>query len=465
MRVLIFILTMLLISCESEEEMRDRLLAEKIAEDARLKSEITERYRKLTAIPASDACLNYTGYRDLKDFETLKGTDYYRTIASNKASQYQVKCEANKRYAKVSSIAKDVFQAFEATEFFSANHLFLDNSYSLSKGGINHRFESRTRSLVYLEMTALDNGISEIGMEVLYPSDYDRPIDAISLFLPKADTSKIATYLKSNLNAVRDSTARAPILKINGGKLQAANVQWSVGNQTVNDYTISIDFDQPVTQLYEKSDLLEKTSEDYRRISKQIQDLIVSNLNSDPSASFLQSKYPYLDNADNGYSPVEKKTIYLFYSGLDSLTFWTKPGALNFGGKPVKEINISKPLEAQVIAHASLPGDRNYFYIVQSDTNQGWVGRPYVKKDKKGKTFYMANPITGEKFQTSLNVSVKNIRQSLSSHPNRFVPSYDSIQWNSDIPVEFRRQGYDMYVEALQDGYDEVERLTRAYNP
>ena len=77
----------------------------------------------------------------------------------------------------------------------------------------------------------------------------------------------------------------------------------------------------------------------------------------------------------------------------------------------------------------------------------------------------MANPITGEKFQTSLNVSVKNIRQSLSSHPNRFVPSYDSIQWNSDIPVEFRRQGYDMYVEALQDGYDEVERLTRAYNP
>jgi len=465
MRVVVFILTIFLIGCESEKEMRVRLLAEKTAEDSRLKSEITERYRKLRAIPASEACLNYTGYRDLKDFEILNGTDYYQTISSNKASQYKIKCEANKRYAKVSSTAKDVFQAFEATEFFSENELFLDNSYNLSKGGINHRFESKTRSLVYLEMTALDNGISEIGMEVLYPSDYDRPIDAISLFLPKADTSKIAAYLKSNLNAVQSSTADAPVLKINGGKLQAANVRWSVGNQTVNDYTISIDFDEPATQLYKKSDLLEKTSEDYRRISKQIQDLIVNNLNSDPSASFLQSKYPYLDNADNGYSPVKKKTIYLFYSGLDSLTFWTKPGALNFGGKPVIEINISKPLKAQVIAHASLPGDRNYFYIVQSDTNQGWVGRPYVKKDKKGKNFYMANPITGEKFQTSLNVSVKNIRRSLSSHPDRFVPSYDSIQWNSDIPLKFRRQGYGMYVEALQNGYDEVERLTRAYNP
>lgn len=160
MRVLIFILTIFLIGCESEKEMRVRLLAEKTAEDSRLKSDITERYKKLRAIPASEACLNYTGYRDLKDFEILNGTDYYQTISSNKASQYKIKCEANKRYAKVSSTAKDVFQAFEATEFFSENELFLDNSYNLRKGGINHRFESKTRSLVYLEMVALDNGTS-----------------------------------------------------------------------------------------------------------------------------------------------------------------------------------------------------------------------------------------------------------------------------------------------------------------
>ena len=77
----------------------------------------------------------------------------------------------------------------------------------------------------------------------------------------------------------------------------------------------------------------------------------------------------------------------------------------------------------------------------------------------------MPNPITGEKIQNSLKVSEKNIRRSLSSTPDRFVPSYDSIPWHSDIPVKFRKQGYSMYVEALQDGYDEVERLTRAYTP
>ncbi|SVD94289.1 uncharacterized protein METZ01_LOCUS447143, partial [marine metagenome] len=44
----------------------------------------------------------------------------------------------------------------------------------------------------------------------------------------------------------------------------------------------------------------------------------------------------------------------------------------------------------------------------------------------------------------------------MSSTPDRFIPSYDSIQWHSDIPVRFKKQGYSMYVEALQDGYDEV---------
>ena len=463
--ITISIAVMLLVGCESPEEIRKREMAEREAINNRNKLEIDELYAEVQSIPAAQVCINFNKYKNLENLEREKGTNYYSEITAKKIDQYKIKCDASKRYAHASTAVTGVFQQFETTDFYSSNELFLENFYDLAKGGIANMFKSKSRSLVYLSMTALDDGVSEIGMEVLYPDDYKRPITAISLFLPKSNTADIRSYLKRNLGVARDKVADAPVLSIAGGRLQAANVAWSYGSQTINSYTVSVDFDDPISSLTKKSDLLARVSKDYELIANSIQDQIVQNLKLDPSAILLQTKYPYINNAEKGFNPVKEQAIYLYYAGLDSLTFWTKPGAINFGGRPVAKLNITKPVKAKVLAHKSLPGDRNYFYIVQSDKNQGWVGRPYVKNDENGKLFYMANPITGEKFQKSLKVSIKNIRRSLSSTPERFVPSYDSIQWNPDIPVKFRQQGYGMYVEALQNGYDEVERLTRAYQP
>jgi hypothetical protein len=358
----------------------------------------------------------------------------------------------------------DLLKAFENTEFFIDNDLYLDGSWNLNKGGINNHFKSNSRSLVFVSFTALDSGISHIGMEVLYPDDVERPIDLLRLFLPSNEGQKVLSYLNKNLKISRSAVADAPALMLSNGKLKAANVSWSYGSQTVNSYTISIDFESPITSLLKIIDEISREDKAYQLISDNIQKEIIKSLGENKEEAFLRSKYPYINNAERGFTPVKKEQVYLYYAGIETVTFWSKPGALNFGGKPVSKLRASRPIKANVIAHKSLPGDRNYFYIFESEDNQGWVGRPYVKKDKLGNEFYMSNPITGEKFQKSLKYSSKAIYKSLSRTPDRFVPEYESINWDPSIPPRYRQQGYNMYVDALKNGYDEVERLTRSYS-
>ena len=70
---------------------------------------------------------------------------------------------------------------------------------------------------------------------------------------------------------------------------------------------------------------------------------------------------------------------------------------------------------------------------------------------------------TNQKFWSSNEVPIEQVSNLLTAYPQRFVSSYEDINWDSRIPVNFRRGGYKMYVEALNQGYNEVERLTRSY--
>ena len=143
---------------------------------------------------------------------------------------------------------------------------------------------------------------------------------------------------------------------------------------------------------------------------------------------------------------------------------WDKPGALNFGGEKLLDISFRNgPVQAEVIAKKSLTGNRNYFYVVLEDGSQGWMGRPYIMKDREGSKFLMPNPLTGEEIRTELKVDYNFTLNEVRSNPSRYIPSYNSINWDNRIPERFRREGYSMYQQAMMDGYDQVDRLISQY--
>lgn len=359
----------------------------------------------------------------------------------------------------------EILKQFSNTKFFKENNMVLDRQYPLAKGGTNNSYDSRDRQFVYVELTTKNGAVSDIGMEVLYPSDTSRPTELIKLFAPEADTRKIKEYLEKNIGVSRGHISEAPGLSVTGGVLRAANISWSVGSQRVNDYTLSFDLNKPVTSIASPLEL-KRDSEEYKLVARLLEREVLDSISRDPVRAALNAKFPYLKNVDRtqSYTPVDDQEIFLFYEGFPDIRFWSKPGAVSFGGQQVGLISARTPKSARVIAHAQLPGDRNYFYVYLDEDTQGWVGRPYVKRDREGQTFYMANPITGEAFYTPDQINVAEARLLARSSPSRFVPSYDSISWDSRIPERFRRQGYDMYVNALQQGYAEAERIASSYS-
>ncbi|MAD94766.1 MAG: hypothetical protein CML33_04630 [Rhodobacteraceae bacterium] len=360
---------------------------------------------------------------------------------------------------------KDVLAEFLESDFAKRNNVVFDRGWDLNTGGYTNNYDSKDTQFIAASVETRDGAVYGFSIQVLYPDDTERPIELIKTFAPDINESEAKRYLRTNLGRKVSALADAPRLPLQGGTLQAGNVAYSFGSRTVNAFYASFDLDIPIKNLSGSANKLTRDSQDYESIAAFLEQQAVAGLQADPVKVALNARYPYLKNVDRTqtYTPVKQQTIYLYYEGYPEITFWNKPGAINFGGTPVGKIQAQSPQSGEVIAHAALPGDRNYFYIYSSDEFQGWVGRPYVKTNAVGAKFYMANPITGEQFWAPDAVSTADVSRLLRTHPDRFVPAYDDIQWDSRIPQRFRREGYQMYVEALNQGYREVERLTRSY--
>ena len=88
--------------------------------------------------------------------------------------------------------------------------------------------------------------------------------------------------------------------------------------------------------------------------------------------------------------------------------------------------------------------------------------------DKDGKTFLMPNPITGERVRNVVDIKLDmtSVRKLFVEEPVRYAPRYSEIPWENCIcnfPEEIRREGYRLYMEALQDGQQKVEALVNEY--
>ena len=206
-----------------------------------------------------------------------------------------------------------------------------------------------------------------------------------------------------------------------------------------------------------------QSSEIYKSIEASIDSAIIQRMNP---INIVKSKYEaehqYLRAAEE-YNVLPEQNVYLYYDGLASGSIWDAPGARAFGASMIATISFANgPQPAKVIAHSSLEGDRNYFYVM-TESAEGWMGRPYIRRDRAGSEFLMPNPITGETVQTELKIPLDSLISEFRTTPSRYVPSYDSIQWDSRIPERFRREGYSLYLDALNDGYSKVDSLVRQY--
>jgi len=213
---------------------------------------------------------------------------------------------------------------------------------------------------------------------------------------------------------------------------------------------------------------LNSSDKSYEEISKFLDQVVIQNIDKIAKQEFLQP-YKYIKET-NEAQLFKKKKVYLFYEGLASGGMWSKPGARNFGGERVGTFYFNEgPVIADTIAHVELEGNRNYFYVViESENLEGWVGRPYVMSDKDGTTFLMPNPITGERIRNVIDIKLDMtlVRKLLVEEPVIYAPRYSEIPWKNCIcnfPEEIQREGYRLYLDALQDGEQKVDALVNQY--
>ena len=207
----------------------------------------------------------------------------------------------------------------------------------------------------------------------------------------------------------------------------------------------------------------------YKEISMFLDQVLIKNIDKSAKDEFSKS-FKYLKDVPNVHL-FKRKKVYLFYEGLPSGGIWSKPGAKNFGGEKIGDIFFSNgPIAAEIVAHVELQGNRNYFYVLVSNEKklEGWVGRPYVMKDKEGKNFFMPNPITGEKVRDVVDVKldINQFRKALVETPNIYIQSYERIPWHNcfcNYPENIMREAHEMYMEALIDGHNKVNALVDSY--
>jgi len=213
---------------------------------------------------------------------------------------------------------------------------------------------------------------------------------------------------------------------------------------------------------------INSSNKSYKEISEFLDQVLIENIDKKAKQDFLQS-FKYIKE-NTSAQLFQKKRVYLFYDGLPSGGMWSKPGAKNFGGERVGTFYFDKgPVIAEAIAHIELEGNRNYFYVlVESKNLEGWVGRPYVMRDKDGTIFLMPNPTTGERIRNVVDIKLDMtlVRKLLVEKPVIYTQSYSEIPWKNcmcNFSEEIQREGYRLYIEALQDGEQKVDALVNEY--
>lgn len=213
----------------------------------------------------------------------------------------------------------------------------------------------------------------------------------------------------------------------------------------------------------EKSEIVIPSS-NYSEIKANLDKLVISKVESNAIRKGISDKYKYINSSEGDYNLLNETTVYLYYEGLDSGGIWDKAGAKAFGGLRIATISFSNgPVEAKVLAHKELEGGRNYFYVITDNKIEGWMGRPYIHKDKEGSKFLMSNPLTGETVRKYYEIPSSFVVDELKHNAPNYIPSYESIVWDSSIPQNYREKGYELYKNALSDGHAEVDRIVSEY--
>jgi len=365
---------------------------------------------------------------------------------------------ANKTFQKPEKkiyVTPDLIIEFQSWKFYKRHGFNLSNKWELSSQYHGPGFH----------MNFSYNGSNDLGMEVqIKDNDYlkglsiantsvDIGIELAQIFYKDIDVNKFKEYLQNNLNKNINQIKESVPFTINNDTIHAGRVGW--GN------TLKFSFNPHLDRLPKEYELGKADS--YNLIKNIVNKSFIDKLDSHIKKESINKKYPLLASYTESFNILPKTDVFLFYDGLPDGPIYDKPGAKNFGANELGRVSFkSGSVKAKVIAHKELQGNRNYFYVITRNL-QGWMGRPYIMKNKAGDEFFMPNPLTGESVRKELKVSARAVKKVFKSEYKSFIPSYESITWDYRIPEQYRREGYEMYTSALQEGYRNHEALVNSY--
>ena len=343
----------------------------------------------------------------------------------------------------------------ESWKFFTKNNFYFDQKLKLSSSyygpGSHMNYNYNSRSSVGMEIQIKDNQILE-GIS-LSNTSVDTAVELAQIFFNEINVVNFKEHLNANLNKNVSQIKQAVPFIIAGNKIYAGRVGW--GN------TLSFEFNSEIKVLPKEGQLNKEKS--LILIKTAIEKSFISNFDQHLKKEKISKKYPMLANYNEKYNLLPETSVFLYYDGLADGPIYDKPGAKNFGAKELGRVRFSGgAVPAKVVAHKELEGNRNYFYVITNNL-QGWMGRPYIMKNQAGDEFFMPNPLTGETARKELKLSNRQVKSIFRSEFSSFVPSYESISWDYRIPERYRREGYEMYSQALNEGYRQHQSLVNSY--
>ena len=352
-------------------------------------------------------------------------------------------------------VTPELITQLEELKFFKRYDFYLSNSWKLSEAyygpGVHKNFSYSSSSSMGMEAHIKNGDILETIS--LSNSNPDTALEFIKLFFKDIDTNNLRSYLKANLNRSINQIRETTPFEYEGNKIYAGSVLY--GN------TLLINPPSGFKDIPKEDELGKKDS--YELITKIVAKEFINNLDRQMKSEKLSKKYPLLVAYKESYNLLPETEVYLYYEGLNYGPIYDKPGAKSFGANELAKISFLKgSVKANLIAHKELEGGRNYFYVITRDL-QGWMGRPYIMKNKAGDEFFMPNPLTGESIRKALKISSKQVKRVFRSNYSELIPSYESIDWDYRIPERYKREGYDMYVSALSEGYRQHASLVNSY--
>ena len=339
--------------------------------------------------------------------------------------------------------------------FYKKYGFYLDSKWALSSSyygpGKHMNYNYNSSSSMGMEVVIKNGSTAETIS--LSNSNPERALEFVQIFFKDIDNNKLKSYINENLNKSINQIYQTIPFVHEGHEIYAGSIYY--GN------TLSVKPNSGYSQIPKENELGKKDS--YNLINKMVSQEFIKNLDKSVKEEQLSKKYPILSAYQEDYNILPLTDIYLFYEGLNDGPIYDRPGAKVYGARELGRVNFLRgSVKAKVIAHKELEGGRNYFYVITRDL-QGWMGRPYIMSNKRGDEFFMPNPLTGESVRKALKISNTQVKKVFKSSYNEFIPSYESILWDNRIPERYRREGYDVYVNALREGYRQHESLVNSY--